>query len=78
MVAKVGDAEVATKDITVVVAPKYVREYKNGKVTSLKAYHLNGNLYSHTTFNYTAKTSTAVFYSQDGVTAVETVTSAIK
>lgn len=78
LTAKVGEVEVGSKTIKVVIAPKYVREYKNGKVTSLKAYHLNGNLYSHTTFNYTAKTSTAVFYAQDGVTAVETVTSAIK
>ncbi len=77
-VVKVGDAEVASRNITVVVAPKYVREYKNGKVVSLKAYHLNNNLYSHTTFDYAKKTSTAVFYAQDGVTAVETVTSAIK
>lgn len=78
LTAKVGEVEVGSKTVKVVIAPKYVREYKNGKVTSLKAYHLNGNLYSHTTFNYTAKTSTAVFYAQDGVTAVETVTSAIK
>ena len=78
LTAKVGETVVGTKDVKVVIAPKYVREYKNGKVTSLKAYHLNGNLYSHTTFDYAKKTSTAVFYAQDGVTAVETQTSAIK
>lgn len=78
LVASVGGVEVGTKDITVVVAPKYVREYKNGKVVSLKAYHLNGGLYSHTSFDYAKNTSTAVFYAQDGVTAVETVTSTIK
>lgn len=78
LVASVGGVEVGTKDITVVVAPKYVREYKNGKVVSLKAYHLNGGLYSHTSFDYAKNTSTAVFYAQDGVTAVDTVTSTIK
>lgn len=78
LTAKVGETTVGTKDVKVVIAPKYVREYKNGRVTSLKAYHLNGNLYSHTTFDYAAKKSTAVFYNQDGVTAIETQTNDIK
>jgi len=70
--AKVGDEVVSTKEVKVVVAPKYQRQYVGGKVAVLKAFHLNGNLYAEYHYDWTAKTYTATFYAQDGVTVAST------
>lgn len=72
LTAKVGDAVVATKDVKVVVAPKYERVYKNGKVVTLKAFHLNGNLYAVYNYDWAGKKYTASFYAPDGVTVAST------
>ncbi|MBQ9987055.1 MAG: hypothetical protein IJP28_01625, partial [Erysipelotrichales bacterium] len=66
------DAEVvATKEVKVVVAPRYERQYVNGKVAVLKAYYLDGKtLYSEYHYDWAAKTYTATFYANDGVTVV--------
>lgn len=73
--ASVDGKEVATKTVKVVIAPKYQRVYKNGKVVDLKAFHLNGNLYAHYAYDYTKKTVTTTFYNTDGVTVASTATS---
>lgn len=72
LTAKVGDEVVATKDVKVVVAPKYERTYVNGRVVTLKAFHLNGNLYAVYNYDWNAKTYTATFYRTDGVTVDST------
>lgn len=72
LTAKIGSEVVDTKTIKVVVAPKYERTYKNGRVATLKAFHLNGNLYAVYNYDWAAKTYTATFYAQDGVTVAST------
>ena len=72
LTAKVGDTVVATKDVKVVVAPKYERVYKNGRVVQLKAYHLNGNLYAVYNYDWTGMKYSATFYRTDGVTVDST------
>jgi len=72
LTAKVGEEVVDTKTVSVVVAPKYERTYVNGRVSVLKAFHLNGNLYAEYHYDWTAKTYTATFYAQDGVTVGST------
>jgi len=69
--AKVDGEVVATKEVKVVVAPRYERQYVNGKVAVLKAYYLDGKtLYSEYHYDWAAKTYTATFYANDGVTVV--------
>ena len=71
--AKVDGEVVATKDVKVVVAPRYERTYVNGKVAVLKAFYVNnGALYSEYHYDWNAKTYTATFYANDGVTVVST------
>ena len=71
--AKVDGEVVATKDVKVVVAPRYERQYVNGKVAVLKAYYLDGKtLYSEYHYDWAAKTYSATFYQQDGVTVGST------
>jgi len=72
LTASVDGKAVATKDVKVVVAPKYERTYVNGKVSVLKAFHLNGNLYAEYHYDWAAKTYSATFYQQDGVTVGST------
>jgi len=72
LTAKVGEEVVSTKEVKVVVAPKYERTYVNGKVSVLKAFHLNGNLYAEYHYDWAAKTYSATFYQQDGVTVGST------
>lgn len=72
LTAKVGDVVVGTKDVKVVVAPKYERVYKNGRVITLKAFHLNGALYAVYNYDWAGKKYTATFYAQDGITVAST------
>lgn len=58
----------ATEKVAVVIAPKYERTYKNGKVVELKAKHLNGNLYAHYTYDWANRTGKVTFYELDGET----------
>jgi len=70
--AKVDGEVVATKDVKVVVAPRYERTYVNGKVAVLKSFYLDGTLYSEYHYDWAAKTYTATFYANDGVTVAST------
>lgn len=65
--ATYGEASVSEK-VSVVIAPKYERTYKNGKVVELKAKHLNGNLYAHYVYDWANRTGKVTFYEQDGET----------
>ena len=72
LTASVDGKAVATKEVKVVVAPKYERTYVNGKVSVLKAFHLNGNLYAEYHYDWANGTYSATFYAQDGVTVGST------
>ena len=71
MTATYGESSTSTT-VSVVIAPKYERTWANGKVATLKAYHLNGNLYAYYVYDWANKTAKVTFYEQDGETVAET------
>lgn len=75
--AYVDDKEVATTTSKIVVAPKYVRTWENGKVKSLTSYYVTNPTakYAEYNYNWTNKTVTVTYYNIDGTVADTTTNS---
>lgn len=69
--AKVEGKEVSTTTAKVVVAPKYVRTWENGKVKTLTSYYVTDPTakYAEYIYDWTNKTVTVTYYDIDGSVA---------